>query len=215
MKDKLVKLGLSDELAQKVIDNFGDIVDGAYVTKERFNEVNKEKKNLETQLGERDKQLDDLKKNNESNEDLKKTIQDLQAANKTAKEEADKALAAERKSNAIKLELMGKVHNPDVVMNMLKMDDIIMDDNGKVKSGLKEALKTLKQSDSYLFIPEGGDNGNNNQGSANPYVKGATPKDGEGAPQTNLSKAELFAKNLAKGHNEAVKAVADSTYFGE
>ena len=175
----------------------------------------KEKKNLETQLGERDKQLDDLKKNNESNENLKKTIQDLQAANKTAKEEADKALAAERKSNAIKLELMGKVHNPDVVMNMLKMDDIIMDDNGKVKSGLKEALKTLKQTDSYLFIPEGGDNGNNNQGSANPYVKGATPKDGEGAPQTNLSKAELFAKNLAKGHNEAVKAVADSTYFGE
>lgn len=215
MKDKLVKLGLSDELAQKVVDNFGDIVDGVYVTKERFNEVNKEKKNLETQLGERDKQLDDLKKNNESNENLKKTIQDLQAANKTAKEEADKALAAERKSNAIKLELMGKVHNPDVVMNMLKMDDIIMDDNGKVKSGLKEALKTLKQTDNYLFIPEGGDNGNNNQGSANPYVKGATPKDGEGAPQTNLSKAELFAKNLAKGHNEAVKAVADSTYFGE
>lgn len=215
MKDKLVKLGLSDELAQKVVDNFGDIVDGVYVTKERFNEVNKEKKNLETQLGERDKQLDDLKKNNESNENLKKTIQDLQAANKTAKEEADKALAAERKSNAIKLELMGKVHNPDVVMNMLKMDDIIMDDNGKVKSGLKEALKTLKQTDNYLFIPEGGDNGNNNQGSANPYVKGATPKDGEGAPQTNLSKAELFAKNLAKGHNEAVKAVTDSTYFGE
>ena len=90
MKDKLVKLGLSDELAQKVVDNFGDIVDGVYVTKERFNEVNKEKKNLETQLGERDKQLEDLKKNNESNEDLKKTIQDLQAANKTAKEEADK-----------------------------------------------------------------------------------------------------------------------------
>ena len=70
MKDKLVKLGLSDELAQKVIDNFGDIVDGVYVTKERFNEVNKEKKNLETQLGKRDKQLEDLKKNNESNEDL-------------------------------------------------------------------------------------------------------------------------------------------------
>ena len=145
MKDKLVKLGLSDELAQKVVDNFGDIVDGVYVTKERFNEVNKEKKNLETQLGERDKQLEDLKKNNESNEDLKKTIQDLQNANKTAKEEADKLLAQERKSNAIKLELIGKVHNPDVVMNMLKMDDIIMDDNGKVKSGLKEALKTSKK----------------------------------------------------------------------
>ena len=216
MKDKLVKLGLSDELAQKVVDNFGDLVDGVYVTKERFNEVNTELKQAKETVAERDKQLEKLKKDNESNENLKKTIQDLQNANKTAKEEADKLLAQERKSNAIKLELIGKVHNPDVVMNMLKMDDIIMDDNGKVKSGLKEALKTLKQSDNYLFIPEGdeGNNGNNQSG-ANPYVKGASPKDGDSSQPTNLSKAELFAKNLAKGHNEAVKAAADSNYFGE
>ena len=139
-----------------------------------------------------------------------------EAANKTAKEEADKLLAQERKSNAIKLELIGKVHNPDVVMNMLKMDDIIMDDNGKVKSGLKEALKGLQQTDSYLFIPEGDDgNKGNNQSGANAYVKGASPKDGDSSQPTNLSKAELFAKNLAKGHNEAVKAAADSNYFGE
>lgn len=215
MKDKLVKLGLSDELAQKVVDNFGDIVDGVYVTKERFNEVNKEKKNLEDTVAERDKQLEQIKKDNDSNEDLKKTIQDLQKANKDAKDEADKALAAERKSNAIKLELIGKVHNPDVVMNMLKLDDIIMDDNGKVKSGLKEALTGLKKSDSYLFIPEGDDNKGSNQTGAQAYVKGATPKDGEGAQPTNLSPGELFAKNLAKGHNEAIKASADSVYFGE
>lgn len=214
MKDKLVKLGLSDELAQKVVDNFGDIVDGVYVTKERFNEVNKEKKTLEDTVAERDKQLEQIKKDNDSNEDLKKTIQDLQKANKDAKDEADKALAAERKSNAIKLELIGKVHNPDVVMNMLKMDDIIMDDNGKVKSGLKESLAGLKKTDSYLFIPEDNNNGSN-QNNAQSYVKGATPKDGEGARPTNLSPGELFAKSLAKGHNEAIKASVDSAYFGE
>lgn len=217
MKDKLVKLGLSDELAQKVVDNFGDIVDGAYVTKERFNEVNKEKKTLEGTVAERDKQLEQIKKDNESNEDLKKTIQDLQQANKDAKAEADKALAAERKSNAIKLELMGKVHNPDVVMNMLKLDDIIMDEGtGKVKSGLKEALKGLQQTDSYLFIPEGDDGSKgNNQSGANAFVKGATPKDGEPSKPSNLSKAEQFAQNLAKNHNEAIKSSADSVYFGE
>lgn len=215
MKDKLVKLGLTDELAQKVIDNFGDIVDGVYVTKERFNEVNKEKKTLEDTVVERDSQLEQIKKDNESNEDLKKTIQDLQQANKDAKAEADKALAAERKSNAIKLELIGKVHNPEVVMNMLKMDDIIMDNDGKVKSGLKEALQGLKKSDSYLFIPDDANNNGSNQNNAQSYVKGATPKDGEGAKPTNLSPGEVFAKNLAKGHNEAVKASADSVYFGE
>ena len=216
MKEKLVKLGLSDELAQKVLDNFGDIVDGVYVTKERFNEVNKEKKTLEDTVTERDKQLEDLKKNNESNEDLKKTIQDLQQANKDAKAEADKQLAAERKSNAIKLELMGKVHNPEVVMNMLKLDDIIMEDGtGKVKSGLKEALASLKKTDSYLFVPEDDGSKGNNQGGANAYVKGATPKDGEGSQPTNLSKAEIFAKDLAKGHNEAIKSAVEDTYFGE
>ena len=37
MKDKLIKLGLTDELAQKVIDNFGDVIDGEYIPKQRFN----------------------------------------------------------------------------------------------------------------------------------------------------------------------------------
>nr|DAT28978.1 MAG TPA: minor structural protein [Caudoviricetes sp.] len=213
MKEKLVKLGLTEEVAQKVIDNFGDIIDGLYVTKERFNEINKEKKSLEESITERDKQLDDLKKNNESNEDLKKTIQDLQKANKEAKENADKEIAKERKSNAIKLELIDKVHNPEVVMNMLKLDDIIMDEStGKVKSGLKESLDNLKKTDNYLFKPEN----DNNQTTINQsFIKGATPKDGESNNSSNLSKAEVFAKNLAKGHNDAVKSNADSVYFGE
>lgn len=213
MKDKLVKLGLSEELAQKVVDNFGEVVDGVYVTKERFNEVNKELKQANETIKERDGQLDKLKNDNESNEDLKKTIQDLQKANKEAMQKAEADLAAERKSNAIKLELMGKVHNADITMSQLKLDEIVMDDSGKVKSGLKEQLDSLKKTDSYLFIPE--NNGSNNNQGAQPYVKGATPKDGDGAPQTNLSAGELFAKNLAKGHNEAIKSSAESVYFGE
>ncbi|MGM9543507.1 MAG: phage scaffolding protein [Romboutsia timonensis] len=214
MKDKLVKLGLSEELAQKVVDNFGDVVDGVYVTKERFNEVNTELKKANETIKERDGQLEKLKNDNESNDDLKKTIQDLQKANKEAKEKADAELAAERKSNAIKMELIGKVHNADITMSQLKLDEIVMDENGKVKSGLKEQLASLKKTDGYLFIPEDNGSNNNNQG-AQPYVKGATPKDGEGAPQGNLSAGELFAKNLAKGHNEAIKNSVESTYFGE
>lgn len=212
MKEKLVKLGLSDELAQKVVDNFGDVVDGVYVTKERFNEINTELKQAKETIKERDGQIADLKNDESSSEELKKKISELEKANKDAATEAEKKLAAERKSNAIKLELIGKVHNPDVVMNMINMDNIIMDENGKVKSGLKETLKDLEKSDSYLFIPE--DKGNNNNQNAQPFVKGATPKDGEGAQPTNLTPGELFAKNLAVNANEAAKASVDSTYFG-
>lgn len=214
MKEKLVSLGLTEELAQKVVDNFGTVIDGVYVTKERFNEVNSELATTKKTLSERDKQLADLKNDENSNEELKKKISELEASNKKQAKEAADALAAERKSNAIKMELIGKVHNADITMNLLKMDNIVMDDNGKVKSGLKEQLDDLKKSDSYLFIPEDG-KGNNQSGNPDPYVKGATPKDGEGGSPSNLTKGEQFAKSLAANHNEAIKNSADSIYFGE
>ena len=196
MKEKLVSLGLTEELAQKVVDNFGTVIDGVYVTKERFNEVNSELATTKKTLSERDKQLADLKNDENSNEELKKKIQELETSNKKAAKEAADALAAERKSNAIKMELIGKVHNADITMNLLKLDD-------------------LKKSDSYLFIPEDGNKGNNQSGNPDPYVKGATPKDGEGGSPSNLTKGEQFAKSLAANHNEAIKNSADSIYFGE
>ena len=134
MKDKLIKLGLTDELAQKVVDNFGDIIDGIYVTKERFNEVNNELKSAKDTIKERDTQLEKLQNDNASNEDLKKQIADLKKANADAAKEAENKLNAERKSNAVKLELSGKVHNVSVAMSLLKMDDIVMTEDGKVKS---------------------------------------------------------------------------------
>ena len=214
MKEKLVKLGLTEEMAQKVVDNFGDVIDGEYVTKQRFNEVNKELKQAKDTITERDNQIAELKDDEESSEALKTKIKELEKSNKEAAEKAKADLDAERKSNAIKLELMGKVHNTDITMSQLKLDEIIMDDNGKVKSGLKEQLNALKKSDSYLFIEEKEPDGNNGNNQNNePYVKGATPKDGEGSKPSNLSKGEQFAINLAKQTNEAIKSSKDSSYF--
>lgn len=210
MKDKLVKLGLTEEQAQKVVDNFGSITDGLYVTKERFNEVNNELKTANNTIKERDTQLEQLKSSSEDIDDLKKKIDDLQKENKEAAKKAKTELEAERKTNAVKLELMSKVHNPEITMKLLNLDNIVMDESGKVKSGLKEQLDDLKKTDSYLFVQEPNDNEGQGQ---NQTVKGATPKDGDATPQTNYSKAELFAKTLAESHNEAVKATADSSYF--
>lgn len=212
MKEKLVKLGLEEELAQKVVDNLGTVVDGEYIPKSRFNEVNNELKTANETIKERDKQLESLKNSNEDIEDLKKKIGELQETNKTAKEEADKALKVERKSNAIKLELINEVHNPNITMSLLKMDDIVMDDNGKVKSGLKEQLDGLKKTDNYLFIPEKTDEGENNNNSF--QIKGATPKDGEaGNEGKKLGKDEQLAKSLAEQTNKGLKTVTDNTYF--
>lgn len=212
MKDKLIKLGLTDELAQKVIDNFGDVIDGEYIPKQRFNEVNNELKSAKDTIKERDTQLEKLQNDNDSNEDLKKQIADLKKANADAAKEAENRLNAERKSNAVKLELSGKVHNVSVAMSLLKMDDIVMTDDGKVKSGLNEQLKDLQKSDSYLFITDN-KNGNNSNPN-NTVVRGASPKDGDqGTPSTDTADV-AFAKSLASKQNESVKASADNVYFG-
>lgn len=212
MKDKLIKLGLTDELAQKVVDNFGDVIDGIYVTKERFNEVNNELKSAKDTIKERDIQLEKLQNDNDSNEDLKKQIADLKKANADAAKEAENKLNAERKSNAVKLELSGKVHNVSVAMSLLKMDDIVMTEDGKVKSGLNEQLKDLQKSDSYLFITDNGNNGNNPNNTT--VVKGASPKNGDqGTPSTDTADV-AFAKSLASKQNESIKASVENVYFG-
>lgn len=212
MKDKLIKLGLTDELAQKVVDNFGDVIDGIYVTKERFNEVNNELKSAKDTIKERDTQLEKLQNDNASNEDLKKQIADLKKANADAAKEAENKLNAERKSNAVKLELSGKVHNVSVAMSLLKMDDIVMTEDGKVKSGLNEQLKDLQKSDGYLFITDNGNNGNNPNNTT--VVKGASPKNGDqGTPSTDTADV-AFAKSLASKQNESIKASVENVYFG-
>ena len=212
MKDKLIKLGLTDELAQKVVDNFGDVIDGIYVSKERFNEVNNELKSAKDTIKERDTQLEKLQNDNDSNEELKKQIADLKKANADAAKEAENKLNAERKSNAVKLELSGKVHNVSVAMSLLKMDDIVMTEDGKVKSGLNEQLKDLQKSDSYLFITDNGNNGNNPNNTT--VVKGASPKNGDqGTPSTDTADV-AFAKSLASKQNESIKASAENVYFG-
>lgn len=207
MKEHLLKLGLTEEQADKVIENIGKIVDGQYVIKSRFNEVLQEKKSLETQLKERDVQLQELQQSEQVTEKLKEQITQLQNDNKLNSEKAAKELALERKSNAIKLELMNQVHNPDLVMKMLNMDDIMMTEEGTIKSGLKEAIAGLKKTDSYLFK----DTQPNPK--PEPFVKGATPKDGEGIDYSKLSTGEQLAITLAKGSNEASKTATSDIYF--
>lgn len=56
-KEDLIAMGFSVEQADVLISK-----QGTMIPKERFDEVNKAKKTLETQLTERDNQLEELKK---------------------------------------------------------------------------------------------------------------------------------------------------------
>ncbi len=150
-KDEFVKLGISEELAAKAEAASTEELKG-YIPKERFNEVNNEKKTLEATLSERDQQLETLKNSTGNVEEMKKQIADLQTENKT-KDEAHEAEIKQLKiDSAVNAALItAKAKNTTAVKALLKdLDKAELADDGTVK-GLAEQIAALQKSDDYLF----------------------------------------------------------------
>lgn len=121
------------------------------IPKERFDEVNDAKKALETQIKDRDKQLKDLEEKAKGNEELSAKIQELQDANKQAKTDYEKQLKDVQLSTAIKLALTNQVHDTDLVAGLVDKTKIELNEDGTIKGGLDDQLKTLKDSKSFYL----------------------------------------------------------------
>jgi len=148
-KEDLIAMGLSEEQADAIVGKYGTMI-----PKERFDEVNKAKKTLEDQVKNHEIQLKDLQDKAKGNDELQKTITDLQQANETAKTEYEQQLKDERMSAALKLSLHSKVHDVDLVAGLIDKTTIELSEDGKVTKGLDEQLKSLQGSKSFLFVPE-------------------------------------------------------------
>lgn len=180
---------LGEELHNQVLAKLGDkhkiavVSDGNWIPKDKFNEVNEAKKQAEEALKERDKQLADLKKAAEGNEELRKQIEELQQQNKTAAEQYEAKLRDMAVTTAIKLAVAGNAHDPDLVASLMDKSKIEIDENGNVKAGLDDQIKALRESKGFLFVekdgtgakfrgakpPEGSDKGSSGQ--KNPWSK--------------------------------------------
>lgn len=144
-KEQLMELGLTEEQADKVLAKYVNMI-----PKHRFDEVNEEKKELKSQLDERDAQLKELKARASGNEELTAKITELEKLNKTTKEEYESKMNALRKETAIELLLKDqKAKNVKAVKALLDLEKVNLD--GDKLIGLEEQLKGLKESDSYLF----------------------------------------------------------------
>lgn len=133
--------------AEKAVKDF---LDGAYVTKSRFNEVNEKSKLFEKQVNERDSQLKDLKKNVGNNEALKAQIDKLQQTNKEQKDASDKAMHDLRLNTAIKLAIGDKAQDSEIVAGLIDKEKIILSEDGKI-TGLNEQLAALQKEKAFLF----------------------------------------------------------------
>lgn len=181
IEELLRQLGIAEEQMEPAMDHVKNFLDGAYIPKSRFNEVNEKNKDLAAQIADRDKQLTTLKKAVGDNEQLKAQIEELQKANKEQKEAADARFKDLQMDSAIKLALGDSAQDLDIVSGLIKRDAIVLGEDGKV-SGLKEQVETLMKEKPFLFKQE----------KTNPYQ----PHGGTGPQVDNPFAKETF--NLTK-----------------
>ena len=150
-KEDLTALGISEELAEKAVQFHDDEINGKFIPKHRFDEVNNAKKKLEDDLKDRDKQLDDLKKSDGDVEALKQQISDLQAANKKAADEHKAEMNKLRMDSVIENTLVSAgAKNSKAIRALFDETNFKLQPDGTV-FGLTEALANVQKSDPYLF----------------------------------------------------------------
>ena len=153
LKDILKKHGVEDQVIENI---FTDMAEGkVYITKEqhieeRYSKVKNQKNELDKQLADRDKQIEELMKNNSSNTELLNQLEALKQENLNSKNEYESKISKLEFNYALDKALLGaKCRNTTALKALLRLDDIKMNE-GKLE-GLEEQLETLRENDGYLF----------------------------------------------------------------
>ena len=98
-KEKLLEWGLTEEQAAKVMEG----LNGSFVTKARFNEVNTELTKAKATITERDAQLETLKQASGDTKALQDQITQLQADNAEQKKKHEAEMKAQRIESAVEM----------------------------------------------------------------------------------------------------------------
>ena len=155
--DKLKEL-LGEELFKQVQEKIGDgkYVFGeaeTFIPKTRFDEVNNEKKELKSLLGQRDSQINELQTKFKSNEDLAKELENYKTLNSKAEQEFQTKLQQVKFDYELNQALArANVRNTKAVKALLELDKVKLENDTLV--GLDEQLKALQDKETYLFAPK-------------------------------------------------------------
>lgn len=149
-KEKLLEWGLTEEQASKVLAG----LDGSFVPKARFNEVNAELKQVKETVKARDSQLEALQASAGDAEALRRQIAALQAENAAQEKAHDAALQAAKIDNAVEVALLAAKAKNAVAAKALLGDFIAkaeLAEDGTVK-GLQDAVKRLTEDKETAFL---------------------------------------------------------------
>lgn len=194
-KEEFVALGISAELAEKAASASAEELKG-YVPKSRFDEVNEEKKNLQTAKKKAEDDLEELKKTAGDNEALTQQISDLQEAAKQKDAEYAEQIKSMKLMNAIRIGITD-AQDADLVAGLVDQTKLILGEDGKV-TGLEEQLKTIRESKPFLFKAKEQDKGGRQgAGFSVGSVKGGNAGGGVGGDgDQQLSMKEAIAAKL-------------------
>ncbi|NFC74578.1 phage capsid protein [Clostridium botulinum] len=133
--------------------DFEDVSSGSFISKTRFDQVNEQAKEYKKQVGERDKQINNLKEEYKDVDGLKEKVEQLELDNKTQKETYEKQLSDIAFNNALEKGLGAfSIKDKKLIMTLIDKDKLKVDGDNVI--GLKEQIEPLKTSHEYLFDKE-------------------------------------------------------------
>lgn len=151
-QEQFEALGIDRSLAKKAAEESTKELDG-YVKKESYDQLDQEKKQLETSVADHKKQLEDLKKTAGDNAALTQQIADFQTQMQQKETEHQKEIKDLKLTSAIKMSIAASAQDGDLVAGLINRDKLILGDDGKI-TGLDEQVKALKESKPFLFKQE-------------------------------------------------------------
>lgn len=197
-KEKLIAMGLTEEQANKVMES----LNGAFVTKARFNEVNSELQTAKNTVKERDGQLETLRKSGADATALQAQITQLQADNAAKDQEHAAEIKKLKIENAVDKALTdAKAINPATVKPLLAafLEKADVETDGTIRGLGDEIGKLVKgENTSFLF--------KSNDAPTTPTVSGASPAGGGTVNPT--TKAGAYESRLADARKAGNSALA-------
>ncbi len=149
-KEDLISLGISDELAEKVLTLHTNSVKD-FIPKARFDEVNTAKNELKTQVDGLNKQITELGKLAPENETLKAKVKEITEAQEKIASDYKQKIQDVRSEAVI---AASKAKNSKAVRAVIDWEKVTWDDDGNPK-GLSEQIEEFKKGDNaFLFEQE-------------------------------------------------------------
>ena len=209
-KEELIKQGLTDEQASKVMSMYKEALKGQ-VPQSRLDEVVKERNELREKTAQ---QLEALSKSNGDVDGLKAQIAKMQEDNEKAIKAANEKFQALQLDTAIgKMAADAGAYDVKALKAYLDVTEAKPDSDGVYRT-IQTQIDALKAdaSKSFLFKPS------EPPKPATPQVKGANIQNGLGKPNENIGYQERWRNAIKEGNTaEAVaikgEAAAEGVFF--